>query len=75
MHVIGNNGIDPIICFFVGVLMEYLQKSVGRTFDKNDIFLNGIGVMLALPAALSWRWQHMSSGMGLFNLFKKRRKT
>ena len=64
-----------IICFSFGVLMEYVQKFVGRTFDKNDIFLNSIGIMLALPAALSWRWQHMASGMGFFHRFKTKRKS
>ncbi len=64
-----------IICFSFGVLMEYVQKTVGRTFDKSDIILDSIGIILALPAALSWRWQHMSSGLGVYSLFKRRRKS
>ena len=53
-----------VITFGVGILMEYAQGSVpGRTVSNIDIMLNGIGIALALPAAISWRWRHTSYGM------------
>ena len=48
--------LSVLICFGIGLLLEYLQGLVaGRTSSSEDVMLNTTGIMLGLPAALTWR--------------------
>jgi len=67
--------LSVVMSFLIGVFMEYLQGFVpGRTVSTGDIFLNSTGIMLALPAAMSWRWRHTSFDVKLGRKTKNRHK-
>lgn len=54
--------LSVVISFGINVFFEQLQGSIpGRTVSNGDILLGSAGIMLALPAALTWRWPHYAA--------------